>query len=320
MNYKQAIEQTRNVCRFRHLSIRTEDAYTHWVGRFAKFCATNQWPEREDKIRAFLSHLSIDRNVSKSTQRQALNAIVFFYRDVLKQDVGDFSQFKKAKKPRTLPVVLSRQEIQRLLSHLRGIHWLIASVMYGAGVRLNEALKLRIKDIDLERHTITVRMGKGDKDRQTMLPSSLIEPLHQQIENARRTHNRDLTNGYGSVYLPHALKRKYPSAATEFAWQYLFQATKISACPRSGELRRHHIHDSAVQKAVKAAARCAGIDKKIGTHTLRHSFATHLLESGTDIRTIQQLLGHKDVSTTMIYTHVATNGAAGVISPLEQIA
>jgi len=320
MNGKQLIEKIHEACRIRHLSRRTEEAYIYWIQDYARFCIQNPWPETEDKINAFLSRLATKRNVAAATQNVALNAVVFLYRDVKKEPLGDFSQFKRAKKPHRLPVVLSKNETSILLSHTKGTHWLIASILYGSGLRLMEVLRLRIKDIDFERQTITVRAGKGDKDRAVMLPSSLTEPLQQQIELAKRNHNNDLASGYGSVYLPDALAKKYKNAPYEFKWQFLFQASRVGPVPETGEVRRHHIHHTAVQKAIRHAVVTSGIDKKISCHTLRHSFATHLLESGTDIRTIQQLLGHKDLSTTMIYTHVAITGACGVISPLEALA
>lgn len=318
MNLSQTIEAARNVLRFRHMSYRTEQAYVHWIARFGHWCREHPAGGHEDKVRAFLTHLAADRDVSASTQNQALNAIVFLYRHVLNLEVGDFSGFHPARLPRRMPMVLSRDEVARLLSHLTGMHWMIAALLYGAGLRLAECLSLRIQDIDFERRIITVRDGKGNKDRAVMLPDSVVEPLlRHHREDVKRQHAKDLAAGYGSVYLPHALERKYPRAAYEFGWQYIFPASKIGACPRTGELRRHHLHDSAMSKALKGARAAARITKRMGAHTLRHSFATHLLESGTDIRTIQQLLGHADVSTTQIYTHVAERGAAGVTSPLE---
>jgi len=319
MNGTQLIEKIHEACRVRHLSRRTEEAYIYWIKQYADFCLQHPWPKSEDKISAFLSRLATKRNVAASTQNIALNAVVFLYRDVKQERLGDFSQFKRAQKPRRLPVVLSKTETSLLLSHVKGSHWLIANLLYGSGLRLMEALRLRIKDIDFDRQIITVRAGKGDKDRAVMLPSSLIEPLRQQIETSKRNHNNDLVNGYGSVYLPGALSRKYINAPYEFKWQFLFQASRVGIDPVSGDIRRHHIHHTAVQKAIRYAVISSAITKKVSCHTLRHSFATHLLEAGTDIRTIQQLLGHKDLSTTMIYTHVAITGACGVISPLEAI-
>lgn len=320
MNLSQTIDAARNVLRFRHMAVKTEKSYCHWITRFANWCRAHPSGEPQDKVRGFLTHLAREKDVAASTQNQALNAIVFLYRHVLQEDVGDFSGFHPARLPRRLPTVLSRDEVHSMLAHMSGMHWMIAALLYGSGLRLAECLSLRVKDVDFGRHIITVRDGKGAKDRAVMLPSSAEEPLRHHIDDVRRLHARDLAAGYGSVYLPHALGRKYPRAAYEFGWQYVFPASKVGACPRTGEIRRHHIHDSAVSKALKAARAAARITKHAGAHTLRHSFATHLLESGTDIRTIQELLGHADVSTTQIYTHVARYGAAGVVSPLDRAA
>lgn len=320
MNLTQAIEAARNVLRFKHMSLRTEKSYIGWIVRYGRWCADHSRGDHEEKVRGYLTHLAVDRNVSASTQNQALNAIVFLYRHVLQIDVGNFAGFHPARQPRRLPNVLSVDEVSRLLAHLTGTHWMIGALLYGAGLRLAECLSLRIQDVDFARAIITVRDGKGGKDRAVMLPSQVAEPLRHQVEDVRRIHARDLAAGYGSVYLPAALERKYPRAPYEFGWQFLFPASKIGADPRTGELRRHHLHDSAVSKALRDARKSARITKRLGAHTLRHSFATHLLESGTDIRTIQQLLGHADVSTTMIYTHVVRRGAAGVTSPLDRMA
>lgn len=320
MNLSQTIESARNVLRFKHLAYKTEKSYIGWIRRYAHWCRDNAGGSHEDKVRGFLTYLARERTVSASTQNQALNAIVFLYRHVLLEDVGDFSGFHPARQPRRLPMVLSRDEVAGLLSHLTGVHWMIGALLYGSGLRLAEGLSLRVQDVDFTRRIITVRDGKGSKDRAVMLPDSVAEPLRNHIEAVRRQHARDLADGYGSVYLPAALERKYPRAAYEFGWQFVFQASKIGACPRTGEMRRHHLHDSAVSKALRAARIAAKITKRLSAHTLRHSFATHLLESGTDIRTIQELLGHADVSTTQIYTHVAIRGAAGTPSPLDRIA
>lgn len=319
MNLSQTIEAARNVLRFKHLAYKTEKSYLGWIRRYAYWCRENTGGGHEDKVRGFLTHLARERTVSASTQNQALNAIVFLYRHVLQEDVGDFSGFHPARQPRRLPMVLSRDEVARLLSHLTGIHWMIGALLYGSGLRLAECLSLRVQDIDFARRIITVRDGKGAKDRAVMLPDTVADPLKHHIDAVKRQHARDLADGFGSVYLPAALERKYPRAAYEFGWQFVFTASKIGACSRTGELRRHHLHDSAVSKALRSARLAAKITKRMGAHTLRHSFATHLLESGTDIRTIQQLMGHADVSTTQIYTHVAERGAAGVTSPLEHL-
>lgn len=319
MNLAQTIETARNVLRFRHMAYRTEQAYLHWIGRYGHWCLEHRGGDHADKVRGFLTHLARERDVSASTQNQALNAIVFLYKHVLQEEVGDFSGFHPARLPRHLPSVLSQDEVSRLLDHMTGMHWLIAALLYGAGLRLNEALMLRVKDIDFGRQVIAVKDGKGAKDRTVMLPGSVADPLRHHLDAVKRVHTRDLAAGLGSAYLPGALARKYPRAEKEFGWQFVFPASKPGPDPRTGEIRRHHIHDSAVSKAIKAARRAAKIIKPVGAHTLRHSFATHLLETGTDIRTIQQLLGHADVSTTMIYTHVAQRGAAGVLSPLERL-
>lgn len=319
MNLNQTIEAARNVIRFRHMSYRTEQAYLHWIKRYGHWCRDHSVGGHEDKVRAFLTHLARERDVSASTQNQALNAVVFLYKQVLQQDVGDFSGFHPARLPRHLPVVLSQAEVGTLLSHLTGMHWIIAALLYGAGLRLNECLSLRVKDIDFSRKVIMVRDGKGAKDRAVMLPGSVSEPLRHHLDDVRRIHARDLAVGLGGAYMPGALGRKYPAAAKEFGWQFAFPASRPGPDPRTGEIRRHHLHDSAMSKAIRTARLAARIHKPVGAHTLRHSFATHLLENGTDIRTIQQLLGHADVSTTQIYTHVAERGAAGVTSPLERI-
>ena len=320
MNLAQTLEIARNVLRFRQMSYRTEQSYLHWIKRFGYWCLEHRADSHEDKARGYLTHLARERNVSAATQKQALNAIVFLYKQVMGVEVGDFSGFSPARMPRHLPVVLSADEVQRLLSHLTGQHWLIAALLYGAGLRLQEGLSLRVKDIDFGRRIITVRDGKGAKDRAVMLPDTVAKALEHHLEDVRRIHQRDLAAGMGEAYMPKALATKYPRAAREFGWQFAFPARRPGPCPRTGAIRRHHLHDSAISKAIKAAARAARINKHIGAHTLRHSFATHLLESGTDIRTIQQLLGHAHVSTTQIYTHVAQRGAAGTTSPLDRIA
>lgn len=320
MNLPSTIETARNVLRFRHMSYRTEQAYVYWIKRYAYWCKDHADGDHHAKVRAFLTHLARDKDVAASTQNQALNAIVFLYRHVLQKDVGDFSGFHPARLPRRLPVVLSVAEVHALLDHMKGMHWMIAALLYGSGLRLNECLSLRVKDVDFSRHMITIRDGKGAKDRAVMLPSLVTDPLRFHLEAVCRLHLRDLAAGLGDAYMPHALEIKYPRAAKEFGWQFVFPASKPGPCPRTGVIRRHHIHDSAVSKAIKSAARAAKLLKPVGAHTLRHSFATHLLEGGTDIRTIQQLLGHADVSTTQIYTHVAQHGAAGVTSPLDRMA
>lgn len=319
MKLQDAIERARQVARFRHLAYKTEKSYLHWITRYGHWCAHHRDGTHAEKLRAYLTHLAIDRHVAKATQQQALNALVFFYKQVVNDDIGDIGAFRPATAPKRLPVVLTQTEVMQLLANMRGMPWLVASLLYGAGLRLNEALSIRVQDVDIARRIITVRGGKCDKDRAVPLPAMLIEPITAQLQQCKLTHQRDLANGYGEVYLPNAIERKYPQAAKQLGWQYLFQSGNIGACPRTGVLRRHHLHDSAISKALKTALKKTGITKRVGAHTLRHSFATHLLERGTDIRTIQQLLGHANVTTTQIYTHVATGGAAGTLSPLDTL-
>jgi integron integrase len=269
-------------------------------------------------VEAFLTHLAVKGNVAASTQNQAKSALLFLYREVLDAELPWLNAVESAKRPERLPVVLSEEEVADLLDRMSGTTGLIARLLYGSGLRLLEAVRLRVKDLDLERLEILVRDGKGAKDRVTMVPESLREPLRAQLGVARALHRRDLPNGYGEVYLPYALARKYPSAAKEWMWQYVFPADRISRDPRSGAKRRHHLDGQLVERAMRLALREAGIHKPATPHSLRHSFATHLLQSGYDIRTVQELLGHKDVSTTMIYTHVLNRGGRGVRSPLDR--
>jgi integron integrase len=321
MNHKpKLLDLVRQKIRLKHYSIRTEQAYADWIRRFILFHnkrhpASMGVPE----IRAFLSHLAVERKVAASTQRQALNAIVFLYREILDQEVGWLGEIEQAKRPERLPVVFSRAEVRALLAHLDGQHWLMASLLYGAGIRLMECVRLRVKDVDFTYRQILVRDGKGQKDRVTTLPQTLLEPLKQHLEKVKDLHDQDLAEGFGDVYLPFALARKYTSASHEWAWQYVFPARKRSTDPRTGKERRHHLGEKTLQGAVKRALRAAKIAKTGSCHTLRHSFATHLLEAGYDIRTVQELLGHKDVRTTMIYTHVLNQGGKGVRSPLDTI-
>lgn len=310
--------QVRDVIRKKHYSIRTEETYCDWIKRFILYHKKRHPKEMgEREISEFLSYLASDRKVAASTQNQALNAIVFLYKQVLKKDLGDFGDFDRAKRPTTLPIVLTRKEVSRLLPFVNPKFRLMVELLYGCGLRLMECLRLRVKDIDFEAHQIIVRNGKGAKDRITMLPESLKTPLKEHLNCVKALHDLDLKNGFGEVYLPFALARKYPNAAREWGWQYAFPSEKISRDPRSGNMRRHHIYESSLQRAVKNAVRKAGLVKPATPHTFRHSFATHLLEDGYDIRTVQELLGHKDVSTTMVYTHVLNKGAMGVKSPLD---
>lgn len=270
------------------------------------------------EVERFLTNLAVRRHVSASTQNQALSALLFLYREVLQQELPWLDGIQRAKRPKRLPVVLSREEVAALLGEMEGVTWLMASLLYGAGLRLMECVRLRVQDVDFVRREITVRRGKGGKDRRTMLPASSIAALQDQMAEARRVHQRDLDAGFGAVWLPDALARKYPGAAREWAWQYVFPASARSVDPRSGATGRHHADETVLQRAVKHAVRRAGITKPATCHTLRHSFATHLIEAGYDIRTVQELLGHKDVSTTQIYTHVLNRGGNGVQSPLDR--
>jgi integron integrase len=272
-----------------------------------------------DRIVAFLEDLAVRGQVSASTQNQALNALVFLYKQVLGVELGTLDEFVRAKRPKRLPVVLERGEVARLLNALEGTQQLMASLLYGTGMRLMEAVRLRVQDVDFAYRQILVRDGKGQKDRVVPLPTRLEAALQEQLSKTRLLHQQDLDQGYGEVFLPDALARKWPNAHKEWIWQYLFPSGRLSVDPRSGKTRRHHLHENGLQKAIKVAAQRAGINKKVNCHCLRHSFATHLLESGYDIRTVQELLGHADVSTTMIYTHVLNRGGQGVRSPLDHL-
>jgi len=316
---KKLLDQLSDALRTKHYSYRTEETYIDWVRRFILF-HNKQHPEimGAAEIRAFLAHLATDRNVAASTQNQALSAILFLYREVLHKEIETIL-LTDAKRPERLPTVLNRDEVVRILAQLTGTHKLMTQLLYGSGLRLMECVRLRVKDLDFEYKTITVRDGKGEKDRITPMPDSLIQPLQRQLERVRLLHEEDLAAGFGSVYLPNALDHKHPNAATELTWQYIFPAPKCSLDPRSpGIMRRHHLEPSGLQRSVKDAARKTGIHKRVTCHTFRHSFATHLLQNGYDIRTVQELLGHKDVRTTMIYTHVLQRGGLAVKSPLDE--
>ncbi|NBR87868.1 MAG: integron integrase [Verrucomicrobia bacterium] len=315
-------DQIHEVCRFKHLSPRTEEAYWGWLRRFLLFHKQGeQWRHPRElggpEVQRFLSHLATERQVAASTQNQALNALVFVYQEVLGQSFELGGEFERARRPRRLPVVLTRDEVRRLLAHIPAEHQLAVRLLYGSGLRLMELLQLRVKDLDLERRQISVRAGKGDKDRITMVPESLVEGLRAHLLQRRQVHAADLAAGFGDVALPQGLARKYPGAAEAWAWQWVFAMRSLSIDPASGQRRRHHVLADSLQRAVKEGARHAGLNKPATPHTLRHSFATHLLESGTDIRTVQDLLGHKDVSTTQIYTHVMQKPGLGVRSPLD---
>jgi integron integrase len=311
------LDQLRDTLRRKHYSKRTEKTYVDWSKRFILF--HNKKHPREmgaTEIEGFLTYLAVEKNVAASTQNQALNAIVFLYKEVLGIKF-DQLHIEQAKKPERLPVVFSRKEVRAVMAHLDGIYWLMVQLLYGAGLRLMECVRLRVKEVDFDYHQILVRDGKGAKDRVTMLPHIVEEPLRQQVQKVRFLHEKDLAEGFGEVYLPYALERKYPNASKELGWQYVFPARNRSVDPRSGKTMRHHLDEKSLQRAVKKAVLAAGVNKQGSCHTFRHSFATHLLEAGYDIRTVQELLGHKDVSTTMIYTHVLNRGGKGVISPAD---
>jgi integron integrase len=308
-------ERLRYVIRCRNYSERTGKSYAFWVERFLSFCREAGVEAGADSVRAFLERLVISRDVSSSTQAQALNALTFYFRKVLGRPLGDLGEFRKSRRAKRLPVVLSREEVRRLLDELDDAHRLPAALLYGSGLRLLEALRLRVKDIDFDRRQIRVHDGKGQKDRVTVLPDRWRERLAAHLSSVRKTYEGDLAAGYAGATFGPGLERKYPNAPREWAWQYVFPATRLSVEPVTGRTRRHHLHETALQRAVRAAALRIGIPKPVGCHTLRHCFATHLLESGSDIRTVQELLGHSDVATTMIYTHVLNRPGLAVRSP-----
>ncbi|MFI8741185.1 integron integrase [Stutzerimonas zhaodongensis] len=314
------LDQVRDQIRLKHYSIRTERVYCEWVKRYIRFHKYRHPLEMgAAEVEAFLSDLAVRRDVSASTQNQALAALLFLYKQVLKQELPWLGKVVRAKKPARLPVVLSIDEVQRILSQLDGDVGLIARLLYGGGLRLMEGVRLRVKDVDFSRNEIIIRDGKGQKDRVTVMPASLVLPLKQHITVVRAIHQREVAAGRGDVYLPDALARKYPNVPWEWAWQYVFPAAGLSVDPRSGSVRRHHLDEKRVQRAFKRAVAQSGIAKLATPHTLRHSFATHLLESGQDIRTVQELLGHADVKTTMIYTYVLNRGGLAVLSPLDRL-
>ncbi len=314
---KKLLDQLRDAIRLKHYSIRTENSYVDWIRRYILFHNTRHPSEMgAPEVQAFLTHLAVKENVAASTQNQALSALLFLYREVLKKDLGPIDALR-AQKPKRLPTVLTKDEVRRVIGRLSGTHQLMAKLLYGSGLRLMECLRLRVKDLDFAQRAIIVRDGKGMEDRVTILPESLIAPLQEHLQRVKRLHDEDLAKGYGAVYLPYALERKYPNASREWIWQYVFPSKRLSVDPRSGETRRHHADESGLQKALRQAAKAASIPKRVSPHTFRHSFATHLLEAGYDIRTVQELLGHKDVRTTMIYTHVLQRGGLAVRSPLD---
>ncbi|NWG20514.1 MAG: integron integrase [Chloroflexi bacterium] len=319
MSPPKLLDQVRAVLRARHYSRRTEETYVDWIRRFVHFHVLRHPRDLgRVEVEAFLTHLAVDLNVAASTQNQARAALLFLYREVLAVPMDEPWDVVVAKAPGRLPTVLTKVEVRALLAHLSGVDRLMAELLYGSGLRLMECIRLRVKDVDFAQRQVLVRDGKGAEDRVTMLPMGVIPALQEHLRMVRELHRQDLAAGFGAVYLPYALERKYPDAAREWAWQYVFPADRISLDPRSGIHRRHHRDESALQKAVRSAVRAVGITKHASCHTLRHSFATHLLENGYDIRTVQELLGHKDVKTTMIYTHVLNRGGLGVRSPLDE--
>jgi len=319
---KRLLDEVREFMRLKHYSIHTERTYCEWIRRYVKY---HQMGGREDlqggekKIEQFLTHLAVKSNVSPATQNQAMNALVFLYKRVLKEPLRDEINAVRAPRKVNIPVVLTREEVRQLIDIMENTPQLIVKLLYGSGLRIMEAVRLRVKDIDYQMKQVTVRSGKGAKDRVTTFPSSIIPLLENHLAKVEILHQQDLQQGYGEVYLPYALARKYPNAGQEWGWQYLFPSRQLSTDPSSGKVRRHHVDPSVVNKAIKVAVKKLGLKKPISAHTFRHSFATHLLERGTDIRTIQALLGHKDVSTTMVYTHVLQQGGHGVLSPLDDL-
>lgn len=318
MEKKRLLVRMSDAIRSRHYSLRTEQSYIQWVRRFILF-HNKRHPEKmgEKEISSFLTDLAVNRKVAASTQNQALSALLFLYKHVLDKKLDWLEDVVRAMRPRRLPVVLTQAEAGTLLDNMTGVNGLIAKLIYGTGMRKMECLRLRVMDIDFDYGQIHVRSGKGNKDRITLLPDCLGIPLRLQLERVARVHNKDLEEGYGEVELPFALDRKYPNAGWDWKWQYVFPATKRSVDPLTGVIRRHHWYDTNVSRAIRQSVHSSRINKQVGVHTLRHSFATHLLENGYDIRTVQELLGHKDVSTTMIYTHVLNKGGRGVRSPLD---
>jgi len=315
------MDQVREVLRYHHYSYRTEKTYCDWIVRYIKYFGAKKHPRDMGKteIDTYLSHLATERKVSASTQRQALNAIIFLYRHVLDQPIEEQIEPTKAKRHTRPPVVMTKNEVQRVFTQMQRNHLLMAKMLYGSGLRLMECIRLRVQDLDFERNLIYVRGAKGNKDRTTLFPKSIQPDMRHQLEKVKRLHDEDLAQGYGGVYLPEALARKYPQAAQEFRWQYVFPAKRRSVDPRTSIERRHHVLESGLQKAVKVAVDRAGITKRVGCHTFRHSFATHMLEDGANIRVVQELMGHADVKTTEIYTHVMEKDISAMLSPLDSM-
>ncbi|MDX2270560.1 MAG: integron integrase [Cyanobacteriota bacterium] len=315
---RKLLDRVRDVIRLKHYSYQTEKTYIQWIRRFISFHNIRHPTEmRGAEVNSFLTHLAVSENVAASTQNQALSAILFLYREVVHTELALNWDAVRAKRSRYLPTVLTTQEIFLVLQHMSGVYSLLTRLLYGCGLRLNEALQLRVKDIDFAQHQIIVRDAKGMESHTTMLPSSIVQKLAEHLQAVKGLHQQDLERGYGVVHLPFALARQYPNAAKEWIWQYVFPSDRISQDPRGEAMLRYHLHESGLQKAIKQAVKVAGIQKRVGCHTFRHSFATHLLQNGYDIRTVQELLGHKDVKTTMIYTHVLNKGGRGVRSPLD---
>lgn len=320
MDKPRLLDQVRDALRVRHYSLRTEESYLQWIKRFILFHGKRHPTEMgEQEITAFLTFLAVDKHVSPSTQNQALSALLFLYKQVLEQELDWMDDIVRAKRSERIPEVLSPDQVRQLINHLAGTHQLMARLLYGTGMRLMEVVRLRVRDVDFHYRQITVRSGKGNKDRVTVLPASLFEAMKAHLTRVKALHVKDLAEGGGSVYLPYALAQKYPSADREWGWQYVFPAPTRSRDPRSGAVRRHHAYEQNLQRAIKQAVVRLGFPGKVSTHTLRHSFATHLLEGGSDIRTVQELLGHADVKTTMIYTHVLRRGGRGIMSPLDRL-
>lgn len=315
---QQLLQKVRNQIRIRHYSLRTETTYIQWIRRFLQFHKLNNPINlNKEQISHFLSYLAVHRKVAASTQNQALAAILFLYRDVLKQPFGWLEDVERAKRPTRIPTVFSKKEALSVIQCLEGTKWIMANLLYGSGLRLMECMRLRVKDIDFAQNRIIVRDAKGRKDRTTILSSKIKESLIQHLKRIKALHEQDLKEGFGSVYLPYALERKYPNASCEWMWQFVFPSSKRSSDPLTGTIRRHHVSEGTLQRAVTEAIRMAGINKSASCHTFRHSFATHLLEQGCDIRTVQELLGHKDLNTTMIYTHVSRKDLPYVKSPVD---
>jgi integron integrase len=315
----QLLNQVRGVMRQRHYSLQTEKTYIYWIKKYIFFHGVRHPKEMgASEVSRFLTHLAVEEKVSAKTQNQAMFALLFLYKEILQAELDYLGgTFTAAKSSARVPVVLTRDEVSRVLENLKGVNWIMANLLYGAGLRLKECLRLRVKDLDFAYRQITVRDGKGGKDRFTILPEKLVEPLAAHLKKTRLQYERDLRAGLGRVWMPSALDRKYPNAAGEWKWQYVFPSPKLSRDPRTGLIGRHHLSESGLQKSFKNALDKAGVEKMASCHSLRHSFATHLLENGQDIRTIQELLGHKEISTTMIYTHVLQTNRLGVRSPLD---